>query len=101
MKIVIAGGSGFLGQALSARLRADGHEVVLLSRRSSSSKQVRTVQWLPDGTAGAWAREMDDADAVVNLNGAGIGDRRWTARRKAELETSRLLPTRSLVEAIR
>jgi len=40
------------------------------------------VQWTPNGEAGTWARELDGADAVVNLAGAGIADRRWTTARK-------------------
>ena len=55
---------------------------------------------MPDGTAGDWAGVLDGVDAVVNLAGAGIADRRWSAGRKREIESSRLLATRSLVAAI-
>jgi len=110
MKIIIAGGSGFLGRALAARLDADGHEVVVLTRRpADSSGRVRRVVWQPDGStppadAGqptGWAREVEGADAVVNLAGEGIADRRWTAARKRALLESRTQSTRSLVVAIR
>lgn len=102
MRVVIAGGTGFLGRALTERLTAGGHEVVVLTRRAPSSADARQVGWTPDGTAhGDWVDELDRADAVVNLTGAGIADRRWTRARKAVLRSSRLLPTRSLVEAIR
>ena len=110
MKIVIAGGSGFLGRALTTRLEADGHDVVVLTRRpAASSGRVRRVVWQPDGTAPppeagqptGWARELEDADAVVNLAGEGIADRRWTASRKRALLESRVHSTRSLVAAIR
>jgi hypothetical protein len=110
MKIVIAGGSGFLGRALTARLEVDGHDVVVLTRRpAGSSGRVRCVAWQPDGTAPApdagrpngWARELEDAGAVVNLAGEGIADRRWTSSRKRALLASRVHSTRSLVAAIR
>jgi uncharacterized protein (TIGR01777 family) len=59
------------------------------------------VEWQPDGSVGAWAAALDGADAVVNLAGAGIADRRWNHARKRELVDSRVLPTRSLVTAMR
>ena len=102
MKVIIAGGSGFLGRALTAQLAAGGHDVVVLTRRAGpSSGGVRTVAWSPDGRAGEWAREIDGADAVVNLAGEGIADKRWSAARKDALRQSRILSTRSLVAAIR
>ena len=58
------------------------------------------MSWQPDGTAGAWADEVNESDAVVNLAGEGIADRRWTDARKRTLEQSRILSTRSLVAAI-
>jgi len=110
MKIVIAGGSGFLGRALSARLEADAHDVVVLTRRAvAGSGRIRYVTWQPDGTApppdagqpAGWAREVENADAIVNLAGEGIADRRWTTSRKRALLDSRVHSTRSLIAAIR
>jgi len=102
MKIVVAGGSGFLGRALSTHLAGAGHDVVVLTRSARGGGDVRQVEWRPDGTAaGAWVREVDGADTVINLSGAGIADRRWTRARKDLLRSSRLLPTQSVVEAIR
>jgi uncharacterized protein (TIGR01777 family) len=95
--IVLAGGSGFLGRNLRDRLRAAGHEVVILTRRQAGAGQ---IQWTPDGSAGGLGRVFDTVDAVVNLAGEGIADRRWTAKRKAALLDSRLLATRTLVRAI-
>lgn len=104
MRLVVTGGTGFLGRALVRALAADGHDVVVLSRHARSGSdqdaRVRTVAWQPDGTAGAWASEIDGADAVVNLAGAGIADRRWTAARKREIRESRVLATRSVVAAL-
>jgi hypothetical protein len=104
MKVVVAGGTGLLGTALTWRLTSVGHHVVVLTRDSAGaalSGAVRRVEWTPDGTTGPWAGELEDADAVVNLTGAGIADERWTDMRKEELRSSRVLPARSLVAAVR
>jgi uncharacterized protein (TIGR01777 family) len=102
VKIVLAGGSGFLGRYLHGRLAAARHEVVVLTRAASSGGDNRSVAWRPDGTANAvWAAALADADVVINLAGANIGDKRWTSSRKAEIRDSRILATRSLVEAVR
>jgi uncharacterized protein (TIGR01777 family) len=89
MKIVIGGGSGYVGQALTASLRGDGHDVVVLSRRP--------------GEFTAWedaAAEVDGADAVVNLAGVSIGGPRWTSSRKAKILGSRVDTTKTLADAI-
>ena len=100
--MVIGGGSGFLGQALAARLVADGHSVVILTRgESSKAAGVSVAPWTPNGQIGEWAREVDGADAVINLSGASIAGKRWSSRRKRELKESRINSTRSLVAAVR
>jgi uncharacterized protein (TIGR01777 family) len=104
MKVVIAGGTGLLGRALTGALAGEGHGVVVLTRHPGTQPGLggaRHVGWSADGTAGEWARELADAEAVVNLSGAGIADRRWTTARKEALRSSRVLSTRSLVTAIR
>ena len=103
MKIVIAGGSGFLGSALSRALMRDGHEVCILTRSTTASDQPRlsAVQWNPDGTAGPWSNVISGADIVVNLAGESIATTRWAAAHKQKLRDSRLLATRSLTTAIR
>jgi hypothetical protein len=100
VRILLAGGSGLLGRALGARLGRDGHTVRVLTRRPRPGMP-DDVPWTPDGSAGAWASEVGEADALVNLAGEGIADRRWSAQRKEALRASRLLATRSLVEAVR
>lgn len=99
MRIIIAGGSGFLGRALQDRLRRDGHDIGVLTRHPRPEAP-HQIGWTPDGSAGAWAGTLDDVDALVNLAGEGIADKRWTARRKRAIESSRLLSTRSLATAI-
>jgi uncharacterized protein (TIGR01777 family) len=101
MKIVIAGGTGFLGRPLVEALARDGHDTVVLSRRAAPmSSTPMTVRWHPDGTAGAWREHVDGAGAVVNLAGESIAGHRWTAAHKARVLDSRLQATRSLVTAI-
>jgi uncharacterized protein (TIGR01777 family) len=101
MKIVIAGGTGFLGRPLTALLTAGGHDVVVLTRtRSDADSGARAVRWSPDGGAGAWAAEIDGADAVVNLAGESIAGRRWSPSHKQRIRDSRVGATRSLATAI-
>src|SRR5579864_4923943 len=95
MKVVVGGGSGFVGRALVTSLLADGAEVVVLSRRPSrSSGPGRVVGWE------AAARELDGAHAVVNLAGVSVGGPRWTRGRKAVIRASRVDTTRALVRAV-
>lgn len=94
MRIVITGGTGFLGSALAETLAANQHDVVVLSR--SAGGAYKGVRYATLNTAAA---EIDGADAVVNLAGAGIADKRWTPARKATLLDSRILITRTVVDA--
>jgi uncharacterized protein (TIGR01777 family) len=96
MRIVISGATGLIGTALSARLRADGHEVVALVRRPPAAGEVR---WDPKADTLDPAA-LDGADAVINLSGAGIGDKRWTDAYKRELLESRTLTTGLLARTI-
>jgi uncharacterized protein len=110
MRIVIAGGTGFLGSPLAEVYAEDGHDVRVLTRglppgeaRHDSGTGVpgiTRVGWKPDGQTGPWAAAVDGADAVINLAGESIGGRRWTPQRKAQIRDSRIVPTRSLVAAI-
>jgi uncharacterized protein (TIGR01777 family) len=98
MRIVVAGGTGFLGRPLGRALEADGHSIVSLTRSSASEPGV--VSWQPDGTAGEWAQHLDRIDGVVNLAGESIGGGRWTRARKDRIRDSRVLATRSIVAAM-
>jgi uncharacterized protein (TIGR01777 family) len=105
MRIVIAGGTGFLGSALCSQLTADGHSIVVLTRghRPTPPARARTTYeaWSPNGQSGTWSRALDGADAVINLSGESIAGKRWSAAQKQKIRDSRLLATRSLTEAIR
>lgn len=101
MKIVIAGGTGFLGSALVRALASD-HDVTILSRRPSApaTSRVSVVPWTPAGSSGPWTASLEGAAAVINLAGESIAARRWTAAQKTRILDSRLLATRSLATAI-
>jgi uncharacterized protein len=100
MRVVIAGGTGFLGRPLVVRLVAAGHDVTTLTRRASGRSAGREVEWHPEGAAGAWVREFEGVDAVINLAGEPLADGRWSAARKERLRDSRLIATGSIVTAI-
>ena len=102
MRIVIAGGTGFLGAPLTQTLAQQGHRVTVLTRtaRAADAGGANHVAWAPDGTAGAWAREIDGADAVINLAGESIAGSRWTAAHKQRVLDTRRLATRSIAAAL-
>lgn len=101
MNVLVAGGSGFVGKALVHELMEEGHSVCVLSRALASQASSRLEVELWDGkTQGEWAKRIEKADAVVNLSGAGIADKRWSPRRKKEIISSRLDSTKALVEAM-
>ncbi|MEC5192449.1 MULTISPECIES: TIGR01777 family oxidoreductase [unclassified Arthrobacter] len=97
MRIIIAGASGLIGTAISSTLRSAGHEVGTLVRRPPAAPD--EYQWNP-GEGSIDDTALKGADAVVNLSGAGIGDRPWTASRVTELRSSRLGATRTLTAAM-
>ena len=109
MKVVIAGGTGFLGQPLAQMLAAEGREVVVLTRGARDSgrngtgtakSRIRFVTWDPNVERGTWAAEVEGA-AVVNLAGESIGARRWSAAQKQRIVESRVQATRSLARVTR
>jgi uncharacterized protein (TIGR01777 family) len=98
-RIVIPGGSGFLGQALASRLVGRGDEVVILSRDEGQQIEgTRIVVWDAE-SIGPWASELDGADAIVHLTGRRV-DVRGTKRNIDELISSRVQPVRVVGEAI-
>lgn len=98
MKVLIAGGSGFLGAALEHTLEANGHQTHILTRRAP--KHSNQIQW--DGqTAGGWIKRLEEMDAVVNLTGFGLEHWPWTKSQKRRFHDSRILPGLALVSAIK
>ena len=102
MKVLITGGTGLIGRALTQALLARGDQVVVFTRspekrRSAFPSAVTLAPWRPDPEhLRPW---LEEADAVVNLVGANIGERRWTAKRKEELYRSRVHAGRALAQA--
>jgi uncharacterized protein (TIGR01777 family) len=104
MRIIITGGSGLVGQALTESLTADKHEVTILSRHpervKSLSAGVKVKKW--DGrSAAGWGHLANGADAIVNLAGENIAAGRWTDERKQRIRESRVNAGRAVVEAVR
>ena len=98
MNIIISGGSGFLGRALTDALLSDNHRVYWLSTRAETltAPQGVTVVAYND------LIKLDKPiDALINLAGAGIADKRWSAKRKDELLSSRLKSTKYLIDFIK
>jgi hypothetical protein len=97
MKIVIPGGTGQIGTLLSRALLADGHEVVVLSRRPGDAPW-RLVPWDAE-TLGPWTAEFENADVVVNLAGRSVNCRYNQANRRLIMD-SRVNSTHAVAEAI-
>lgn len=97
MRIAIAGASGLVGTALSEALTERGDDVVRLVRRAPNDSDERV--WQPENRR-IDAPALDDVDAVVNLAGPGIADKRWTPSRRAELRDARVEATRTLADAV-
>jgi uncharacterized protein len=97
MRIVVSGASGLIGGALMTQLRAQGHTVVRLVRRPPAVAD--ELSW--DPTTGEFDPAVfAEVDAVINLSGAGVGDRRWTASYKQEILDSRVKTTSAIANAI-
>lgn len=113
MRVVISGGTGFIGRVLVKTLTERGDDVVVLGRgraagggdlgpKAESSRgagKVDFATWTPE-KAGDWQKVVDGADAIIHLAGAGVLDESWTPARKEVLRSSRIESTRLLAEAI-
>lgn len=96
MKILIAGGSGFIGKALISMLKEASHEVVLISRRPESQKE-QAISWEHESLTKA----IPQFEAIVNLAGVNLFERRWNAEFKKEIVESRVNSVRSLAAALK
>jgi len=98
MNVLIAGGTGFLGTALTKSLEGDGHKVFILTRRKPSKPG--HIHW--DGkTTDGWGHIVNDMDAVINLTGYGLEHWPWTKRQKQKFIDSRVIPGLALASAIK
>lgn len=104
MRVIITGGSGLIGRALTTDLARNSHEVIIISRRPERiiglPAGVRAERW--DGrTAEGWYSLADGADAIVNLAGENISSGRWTDERKHTILQSRLNAGQAVVQAVK
>lgn len=100
MKVLLAGGSGFLGQHLTRSLLSDGHQVWILSRQPHPTiPGAHAVLW--DGeTLGEWRHLVNEVDFVVNLSGLSLSSWPWTKKKKQQFLDSRIKPGLALASAI-
>src|SRR5918993_1861769 len=104
MKLIIAGGTGFLGAPLAEMYAEEGHDVRVLTRSlmagdtrhdpGTGMPGITRVGWNPDGKSGPWATVLEGASALINLAGESLAAKRWNPARKAQLRDSRIRATR-------
>lgn len=99
MKVVIAGGTGFIGRYLSQYFAQKGYEVVILSRKESAFKNnIRYVQW-NGKTLSDWCAELENSDLLINLSGTSVAVRH-NEKNKKQIYDSRILSTQVLNQAV-
>ena len=96
MNILIAGGSGFLGNALTTQLTENNHTVFVLTRQTPKSSS--QIQW-DAKTSNGWAKRLNEMDAVIHLTGYGLEHWPWTQRQKQRFIDSRVIPGFALAAA--
>jgi uncharacterized protein len=100
MKIVLAGGSGLIGQKVTEVFREAGHQVVVLTRKNMMDDQhISYVEWLHEGLVPEEA--IGYADAFINLAGVSINDGRWSENHQRQIYESRMTATDELLRIIR
>ena len=99
MRVVLAGGSGFVGQKITELLMKEGHEVVILSRKEKPAEPgIQYVTWLTKDSAPE--ESIGSADAFINLAGVSINDGRWTKEHQKQIYDSRMIATDELLRII-
>ena len=103
MRIIVAGGTGFIGAALTKNLLAEGHQVWILTRNLQTARLaegVRGAGWDGRTTAG-WGELVSQVDAIVNLAGENLGNGPWTEERKKRIISSRVEAGQAISDGIR
>ena len=102
MNVIVVGGTGLIGRALTRGLLSRGHRVTVLTRRvtpGSPMPALKFLQW--DGrTSHGWVQAVDEADEVVNLVGKSLNSWPWTAAKKDQFRSSRVVPGSAIVAAL-
>ena len=96
-RIAVTGASGLIGSALVGKLKSEGYTVQRLVRRPTVSSE--EIFWNP-ATQEIDLAALEGVDAVIHLAGAGVGDKRWSKKYKAEILNSRLLGTTTIANAV-
>ena len=103
-RVIITGGTGFIGKALSALLVDHGYDVIVLTRNispgSRSGTAVKPVVWDAKTSAG-WLDQAEGAYAIINLAGENVAQGRWTEERKRRILQSRLDATAAVMDALK
>ncbi len=99
MRVMIAGGSGFLGQALTKSLLTDGHQVFILTRGTQTIEGAQAVQWDAKTTNG-WGQLVNEMDMMIHLAGKSLSSWPWTAATKQAFHDSRIIPGLLLAQSI-
>lgn len=101
LRIVIAGGSGFIGMKLTEDLQKAGHNIVILTRKDSANNNgnVEYVKWLEKGTSPE--NKIKSADVFINLAGVSINDGRWSQNHQNQIYKSRMIATEELLRIIK
>ena len=99
MKIAVTGATGLIGAALGERLRQEGNDVLVISRRKNLSSPFPVVHWNPE-RGELDTRSLEGVDAVVHLAGETIAER-WTPEKQERIRTSRVAGTRFLVDGLK
>jgi uncharacterized protein len=98
-KVLITGGTGLVGKALSAKLHEKGYEVRILSRKPNKTEKYQAFSWIPEESY-IDPKALQDLDYIVHLAGENLGARRWSKRQKAKIFNSRVKTSELLFEKI-
>jgi uncharacterized protein len=104
MKVIITGGTGLIGRALTDRLAGDGHEILILSRSGTRPDglppEARVVKW-DSRTGEGWSSELADTDILLNLAGSNLSGGRWTESRKRLIRDSRVNAGNAVIDGVK
>lgn len=108
MKVALTGATGFVGSRLVEKLKTQGHQILILTRNQAKAQRLFPASAFPNleivsytpTESGAWQQAISGCDAVVNLAGEPIAEKRWTLQQKQNILNSRKLGTQKIVEAI-